>query len=138
VGSRTLCWPVHRARVWERLDQILAERGPFLIVSGGAEGPDTYAEEWALARPTVPLPLVIRPHWRRPDGTIDKGAGFKRNTDLVEAGDALLAFWDGQSSGTLDTIDKAFERDRPTEIVVLDPNDHRAPGQLCLLEETPA
>jgi hypothetical protein len=134
AGSRTLCRPAHRVRVWAELDRILEERGPFQVVSGGAEGPDSYAEAWAHARPTVPPPIVIKPKWKRPDGTIDRAAGFKRNTTLVEAGDELLAFHDGVSAGTLDTITKAFDLGRPTTIINLDPEDRTVPGQLTLPE----
>ena len=36
-----------------------------------------------------------------------KAAGFLRNTDIVAASDAILAFHDGVSRGTMDTVKKA-------------------------------
>jgi hypothetical protein len=40
-------------------------------------------------------------------------AGLKRNTDIVNASDIILAFWDGQSRGTKDTITKATKAQKP-------------------------
>lgn len=36
-------------------------------------------------------------------------AGFKRNTDIVKNSTHILAFWDGKSKGTKDSIDKAID-----------------------------
>ena len=38
------------------------------------------------------------------------GAGHKRNKQMVEEADALIAFWDGESTGTLSTINYAKEK----------------------------
>lgn len=45
-----------------------------------------------------------------------KGAGFIRNSTLVDQIDRLVAFWDGKSRGTQDTIIKALEDGLPVEI----------------------
>lgn len=43
-------------------------------------------------------------------------AGFVRNKEMVDAGaDLCLAFWDGQSSGTRDTMDRAYVEGIPVE-----------------------
>ena len=34
-------------------------------------------------------------------------AGFKRNTNIIEESTIIIAFWDGKSPGTKDSIDKA-------------------------------
>lgn len=57
-------------------------------------------------------------HWRRADGTIDRGAGFARNGLIVAQADRVVAFWDGQSRGTKDTIDKARKAGKPVEIYI--------------------
>jgi hypothetical protein len=74
------------------------------IISGGAPGPDTWGAEMAreLGKPVV----VIRPNWK-PDGVYDPQAGFKRNSLIVEQADVVVAFWNGRSNGTRDTITKA-------------------------------
>mgnify|MGYP001600537660 CR=1 FL=1 len=77
-----------------------------VIVSGGAPGVDTFAWKWAETY-GLPEPIIIRPKWLRPDGSLDKAAGFARNTQIVETSDVVIAFWDGESRGTKDTITKA-------------------------------
>lgn len=46
-----------------------------------------------------------------------KSAGFKRNTTIVEACDTLLAFWDGKSRGTQDSIAKAEKLGKLTIVI---------------------
>ena len=85
--------------------QVYARNRPE-IVSGGAKGPDSisveYAESLGLAT------TVFEAQWnRQPDGSYDRTAGFKRNQLIVDASDIVVAFWDGVSSGTRDTIVRA-------------------------------
>lgn len=64
------------------------------IVSGGARGIDRCAREYALEngiRLTEFLPEYNR---------YGKGAPLRRNLDIIEYADAVLAFWDGESHGT--------------------------------------
>lgn len=81
---------------------------PALIVSGGAKGADTlgkrYADEHGI--PTQIFPAIWRPEGE--GGPMDKGAGMKRNTDIIKASTAVLAFWDGDSTGTMDSINKSI------------------------------
>ncbi|WP_158964041.1 SLOG family protein [Myroides fluvii] len=71
------------------------------IVSGGAKGADQLGARFALA---YHLELIVfKPDWKR----YGKRAGFIRNTEIVAHADCILAFWDGQSKGTKDSIDKA-------------------------------
>jgi hypothetical protein len=82
-----------------------------LIISGGAKGADSLAEIFAL-RNIVPITKFI-PDWKN-EG---KSAGFNRNTKIVNECDMVLAFWDGMSRGTADTINKARIARKPTFIV---------------------
>lgn len=69
------------------------------LVSGGASGVDTAAE---LAAKLRKLPTkIIHADWAS-----GKDAGFRRNTEIVEESQEVHAFWDGQSRGTADTIEK--------------------------------
>lgn len=81
---------------------------PSVIVSGGARGADSlgkqYADEHGVQ--TLIFPAVWRPEGE--DGPVDKGAGMKRNTDIIKSADAVLAFWDGDSTGTIDSINKSI------------------------------
>jgi len=77
------------------------------VVSGGARGVDWWAETAARARDDLPKPLVLPARWRRPDGSLDRSAGHRRNRLIVEACDVLYAFWDGSSPGTAGSIELA-------------------------------
>jgi len=71
------------------------------IISGGARGVDSLAEQWADENDV--LCDVIKPEWEK----YGKAAGFIRNSKIVEQCDEVIAFWDGVSRGTEDTIKKA-------------------------------
>lgn len=102
----------------ERLFSILSKNRENikLIVSGNASGPDTFAVEWAQ-KYGVPY-LVFPPLWHNPDtGVFDKGAGFKRNGKIIDACDEVLAFWDGESKGTSNSIEWAKKKNKPIQII---------------------
>jgi hypothetical protein len=73
-----------------------------IVISGGARGVDQAAESTAKKRRMEVE--SYKPDWNGPDG---RQAGFTRNQYIVDASDELVAFWDGKSSGTRDTIDRA-------------------------------
>ena len=74
------------------------------VVSGGARGADRlgerYADEHLLGM------RVLRPDWRR----CGRGAATMRNTDIIDAAGIVVAFWDGKSRGTRDSIKKAQQQ----------------------------
>ena len=83
-----------------------------VVVSGGARGVDKAAEEAAKARG---LKVVsIRPQW----GKFGRAAGFRRNSDIVAQCDRLVAFWDGKSRGTQDSIRKAKAAGKEVQVVL--------------------
>ena len=107
VGSRGFS---DREKLFADLDRARGEWGDFEVVSGGARGADSLAEEWALARG---LPVRVFPaDWNR----WGKSAGFRRNRTIVENAEVLIAFWDGESRGTANTIDIAREAGLPVFI----------------------
>jgi hypothetical protein len=73
-----------------------------IVVSGGARGVDQAAESTAKKRRMQVE--SYKPDWNGPDG---RQAGFTRNQTIVDAADEMVAFWDGKSSGTRDSIDRA-------------------------------
>jgi len=81
------------------------------VVSGGARGADSLGERFANEF-NIPIE-VIKPNW----DAFGKAAGFIRNTDIVNKCDVLIAFWDGQSRGTLDSINKARAANKRVIIV---------------------
>ena len=80
------------------------ERVPItLIISGGAHGADKLAEKWAAENKIETL--IFLPDWKK----YGKSAGFIRNKDIIQACDAVVAFWDGKSKGTKHMIQLAHK-----------------------------
>lgn len=87
-----------------------------VIISGAnASSPDRWGEAWAQCSAGVDLEQHPA-NWNR----YGKQAGPRRNKQMAETADALLAFWDGESAGTQDMIRKARERGLDVQIVRLD------------------
>ncbi len=72
-----------------------------LLVSGGAKGADSLGERYAKENNIETL--IFKPDWEKHG----KAAGMIRNTDIVNNADTIIAFWDGESRGTKDSISKA-------------------------------
>lgn len=83
------------------------------VVSGGARGVDTAAEAAARARRDLPEPKVFPADWDR----LGKGAGAIRNEQIVDYAQTIVAFWDGVSPGTKNTIDLAAMRGKPFQVI---------------------
>ena len=78
-----------------------------VIVSGGARGVDITAEEAARKRG---LATFIYPaDWTK----YGKQAGFRRNRQIVEDCDQVVAFWDGKSHGTAHSLRLAVAMGKP-------------------------
>lgn len=105
VGSRKF---PNRQQV---IDYVASLPQDTVIVSGGAKGVDTWA---ALAAKECGLDTLIFPaEWDK----YGKSAGFRRNADIVNACDRLVAFWDGNSKGTAHSVGLAEKQGKPVEIV---------------------
>lgn len=103
VGSREFNdWP--EAQAW--IDAVVTLFPIKSLISGGAKGADSLAELYAKID-IFPIE-VIKPNWEQ-----GKHAGFDRNSEIVEKADIVLAFWNGGSSGTLDTINKTARAKKP-------------------------
>ena len=60
------------------------------------------------------LDLEIFPaDWKK----FGKSAGFRRNEQMAEFADGLIAFWDGESHGTKHMIDIANEKGIKTKVI---------------------
>lgn len=101
VGSRT---GVSQEKVVEFVNRLDPEFT--VLISGGAQGVDTWAAEAAEARGI--RTVIILPNWKK----YGKGAGLRRNTEIVLAADDVIAYWDMRSRGTFDTIKKALKHKR--------------------------
>lgn len=71
------------------------------IVSGGARGADAIGK--ALAGHLRLKYTEFLPDWAK----YGRSAGFKRNALIINHADVVLAFWDGKSRGTKNSIDIA-------------------------------
>ena len=94
-----------------KLDIIHKRKSITLIVSGGAKGADSLAERWAKEN-RIEL-LIFLPDWDK----YGKKAGYLRNEDIIKNSDAVIAFWDGESRGTLSSINLAKKYEKSCFIV---------------------
>lgn len=102
---------------WDALTDAIKESGFEIthVISGGADGVDTMAVEWAKQEE---IPWTVYPaKWKkyRAMGMV-KRAGIDRNQQMSEVGEALIAVWDGQSTGTKDMIDRATRKGLPVYV----------------------
>ena len=108
VGSRTFT-------DFERLEEFVKDniQLPLIteIVSGGAKGADTLAEEFAK-KYDIPL-KVFYPNWDK----YGKSAGFRRNGKIIKNCDRVIALWDGKSKGTRNSIDLARKYNKKLHIL---------------------
>ncbi|KKL45313.1 hypothetical protein LCGC14_2356910, partial [marine sediment metagenome] len=58
---------------------------------------------------------VYRAEWDK----YGKSAGFLRNQTIIDNCDMVVAFWDGKSKGTADTINKAKRSKKPILLVFI-------------------
>lgn len=81
------------------------------IVSGGARGADTLAERYAKEN-RIEL-LVFPAEWH----LYGKAAGPKRNQQIVDEADHMIAFLAPHSKGTRNSITLAQRKGIPTDVV---------------------
>lgn len=96
AGSRTF---TDFKKLCEVCDQILQDQTDVEIVSGAYyKGADKLGEQYTIERG---YKLTKFPaDWER----FGKAAGPKRNEQMANYADALIAFWDGKSKGTKNMI----------------------------------
>lgn len=83
------------------------------IVSGGANGVDKCAREFAIKRG---LKLTeFQPEYEK----YKKGAPLKRNLQIIDYADTVIAFWDEESRGTRFVIDNCRERNKQIKVIVV-------------------
>jgi len=81
------------------------------IVSGTARGADTLGEQFAKE---YSIPVKQFPaNW----DLYGKSAGYRRNAEMANYADALIAFWNGESKGTMHMINLAKEKNLKVVII---------------------
>lgn len=84
-----------------------------VVISGGANGVDKLAEEYAIAHGLDLETYPVTPEdWAR----YGRSAGPRRNAEMIRNADGLIAIWDGSSSGTENTIKLARRKRIPIYI----------------------
>lgn len=84
------------------------------IVCGGAKGADSLGERYAKEKG-----LSIRYFYADWD-LYGNSAGYRRNVEMGNYADALIAFWDGKSKGTKHMIDYALIKNINIRVVKYD------------------
>lgn len=83
------------------------------IISGGANGVDRLAEQYAdLHRLSK---YILRPRYE----LYGRAAPLRRNEQMVDMADAVIAVWDGSSKGTRYTIQYAKKTGKPITVVLV-------------------
>ena len=98
VGSRDF---PSRDLILGYVGSLRPKKDGIVIISGGARGVDTWAIEAAEIEDMSYE--IFDADWEKHG----KKAGFMRNLTLVQEADGVIAFWDGESKGTLHTIKAA-------------------------------
>ena len=84
-------------------DEYLKDQNNVEIVSGAYKGADLLGEMYAAERnyPIKQFPA----DWKR----YGKSAGQKRNVEMANYANVLIAFWDGKSKGTKNMVELATQ-----------------------------
>ena len=84
------------------------------VLHGGARGADRLGIRWALSH-SVRL-TGFPADWQR----FGKSAGVRRNHQMAQAGDVLVACWDGRSAGTQHMISCMQQLGKPVVVIRTD------------------
>lgn len=82
------------------------------IVSGGAIGVDRSARLYANEN-NIKLKEFL-PEYKR----YGRSAPLKRNLEIIDYADAVIAFWDGKSRGTKFVIDNCKKKNVPIKVLL--------------------
>jgi predicted Rossmann fold nucleotide-binding protein DprA/Smf involved in DNA uptake len=83
------------------------------IITGSASGVDAAATKAARAKG---IPVQVMP--ASFDELADASRSAARNQRLIDACDVLVAFWDGTSKGTRNTVDRALDSGKEVRVFV--------------------
>ena len=81
------------------------------VISGGADGIDALAEQYADQHNLSKY--ILRPRYAR----YRRAAPLKRNEEMVDIADAVLIIWDGRSKGTQYTLKYAQKANKQIILV---------------------
>ena len=81
------------------------------IISGGANGIDSLAEQYADRHNLSKY--ILHPRYER----YGRAAPLKRNEQMVDLADSVLVIWDGHSKGTQHTIKYTQKKNKPITLI---------------------
>ena len=117
VGSRSYEDELKRERespLWLRIVEAIAELpADTIVVSGGARGVDRMAATAARALGLKVEVIPVKPEeWKK----FGRAAGPIRNGKIARACDRMIAFYDGESSGTANAIEQTRALGKPVDV----------------------
>lgn len=108
----------------EECDKIIGDK---VIISGGAKGADSLAEKYAKDKQYEMI--IFEAQWNNLDANPCKIkynsygkpynvlAGLNRNKNIIQNADKVIAFWDGKSRGTKNSIELAKKYNKELKII---------------------
>lgn len=106
-----------RELLFDVLNKVILNRSISEVVSGKAKGADTLGEEWAQMNSIKVSEFPA--NWE----LYGKGAGHKRNKEMGNYADILVAFWDGESKGTGGMIKYMKSLNKPVIVELYNQSD---------------
>jgi predicted Rossmann fold nucleotide-binding protein DprA/Smf involved in DNA uptake len=96
---------------YEKVKEVLKDADISKIVSGGADGADSLGEKYAKEH-DIEL-VTYLPDWKQ----YGKAAGMIRNKLIINDADVVIAFWDGVSKGTANSINLAKKQKKKLIVI---------------------
>ena len=106
IGSRNLSSSEYD-KLWKVIPSGCSE-----IISGGSDGADTFAEKFANKN-NIPARYFV-PEYEK----FGKYSPLRRNDQIIESADYVVALWDGKSRGTAYVIHSCIIIGKPVKIVI--------------------
>lgn len=95
----------------QKCDKFFSQKKPTTILCGEACGADALGRRYAEEHDIEVCSFTAE--WSK----YGRGAGMKRNREMLERADALVAFWDERSAGTKNMIEISIDRGIPVRVV---------------------
>jgi len=90
------------------------------IISGGAKGADALAEKYAEEH-NLPCKIFLPKFKTDPKTPYHARWYIARNKEIVDNSDIVIAFWDGKSKGTKNTITYAKKQKKEIKVIKFTP-----------------
>lgn len=97
--------------LYTKCEEILETQSDVEIVSGTAKGADKLGEHYASLKGYSVARFPA-------DWSKGRSAGFIRNAEMANYSDCLIAFWDGNSSGTKHMINLAESKGLEVHVIL--------------------